>query len=79
MEEKEKIDKEGMYGAEREIKSIENRIIEGLRSREERKRLREGIGIEIMRKRGRKRQIKKGKEHKTSDISKVKGQTDSKI
>jgi len=34
----EKIDKRGVYGAEREIKGIENRIEEGLRRKEVRKR-----------------------------------------
>ena len=42
----EKIDKRGMYGAERETRGMEYGIIEGLRSKEEIKRLREGIGKE---------------------------------
>ena len=40
-------DKRGVYGTEREISGIEYRLIEGLRSKEERKRLREGIGKEL--------------------------------
>ena len=45
MNEIKKVDKRGVYRVEREIKGIEYRIIE------ERKRLREEIGTEIMRKR----------------------------
>ena len=51
MNEIKKVDKRGVYRVEREIKGIEYRIIEGLRRIEERKRLREEIGTEIMRKR----------------------------
>ena len=43
----EKLDERGIYGTEREISGIEYRLIEGLRSKEERKRLREGIGKEL--------------------------------
>jgi len=43
-----KLDEGGMYEAKREIKGIEYRIIERLRSKEGRKRLREGIGKELM-------------------------------
>ena len=80
MEWVEKIDKKGIYEAEREIKGIENRIIEGLRRREERKRLREGIGKEIRKEgyyKGKKtnregiRTIEKERELKGLDISKV--------
>lgn len=49
----EKLDEKGMYGVKREIEGIEYRIEEGLRSKEERKRLREGIGTEITIERGR--------------------------
>ena len=51
MNEIKRLDKRGVYGAERANKGIEYRIIEGLRSKEERKRIREEIGTEIMRKR----------------------------
>ena len=45
------LDKRGVYEAERAIKGIEYRIIEELRSKEERKRIREETGTEIMIKR----------------------------
>ena len=51
MNEIKKVDKRGVYRVEREIKGIEYRIVEELRSKEERKRIREEIGTEIMRKR----------------------------
>ena len=59
MNEIKRLDKRGVYGTEREISGIEYRLIEGLRSKEERKRIREGIGIEIIMKRGEIRQIEK--------------------
>jgi hypothetical protein len=51
MNEIKRLDKRGVYRVERGIKGIEYRLIEGLRSKEGRKRLREGIGIKIIRKR----------------------------
>jgi len=47
----EKLDEKGMYGAKREVEGIEYRIEEGMLRREERRRLREGIGKELMRRR----------------------------
>ena len=47
MNEIKRLDKRGVYSVERGIKGIEYRTIEGLRSKEERKRLREGIGKEL--------------------------------
>ena len=38
MNETKRLDKRGVHGAKREIESIEHRIIERLRSKEERKR-----------------------------------------
>ena len=51
MDKVEKLDEGGIYGAMEGLKGIEYRIIERIRSKEERKRLREGIGTEIMMKR----------------------------
>ena len=59
MNEIKRLDKRGVYGTEREISGIEYRLIEGLRSKEERKRIIEGIGTEIIMKRGEIRQIEK--------------------
>ena len=51
MNEIKRLDKRGVYRVEREIKGIEYRLIEELRRIEERKRIREEIGTEIMIKR----------------------------
>ena len=59
MNELKRLDERGVYGTERASSGIEYRLIEGLRSKEERKRLREGTGTEIMMKRERIRQIEK--------------------
>ena len=71
MNEIKRLDKRRVYRAKREIKGIEYRIEEGMLRKEERKRLREGIGIEIMMKREVVRQIEEERERKALDIRKV--------
>ena len=59
MNEIKRLDKRGYMRQRGGIKGIEYRLIEGLRSKEERKRIIEGIGTEIIMKRGEIRQTEK--------------------